>query len=190
MNDNGATPQILEKARKLIVRQPPFQSEELRLILDAAEHISRSEPISHTDSRILRCADRLGPLYAEREPKPPTPLDSRVEEAIVEEAKARATWEAADAARFDLCVDVAGLTGDGYILLRGRRGAVTVATARGRGGERAERRLIEAAEKSAQAGQERLDNAHEVFRRARVARNELEHARSRWRAVASVAESE
>jgi len=188
MNTNGATPKILIEARELIGRAPPFQSEELRKIFDAAELISRSEPISHTDSRILGCADRLGPLYAERPPHPETPLDSRVEEAIVEEAKAREVWEKAEEERWDLCVEVASLSGDSFVLLRGRRGAVTVATARGRGGERAERRLIDAAELAAQAGQERLDDAHEVFRRARVARNEREHSRSRWRAVASVPE--
>ena len=185
---NGGPPQILEEARKLISRAPPFQSAEFRVFLDAAEHIPRDKPISHVDSRILRAADRLAPLFVEREPHPPTPFDSRIEEAAEEEAKARGVWEEADAERFERCVDVDSLRGSGSVMLRGRQGSVTVWTGRGRrGGQPGDRRHVDKAKAAAQAAQEAYDRAEEAFKRARVAKNELEFARGRWRAVAHLA---
>ena len=116
-NTNGGPPQIVEEARKLISRAPPFQSAELRVILDAAQHIPSDEPVSHVDSRILRAADRLAPLYAEREPHPPTPFDDRIEEAAAVEAEKRGEWEKADEARFERALDVDDLTGSGAVML-------------------------------------------------------------------------
>ena len=50
------------------------------------------------------------------------------------------------------------------------------------------RRHVDKATAAAQASQERLERAEDAFKRARAARNELEQARSRWRAVAHLAE--
>jgi hypothetical protein len=188
MNSNGSTPKILIEARELICRQPPFQSDELHLILAASEHISRSEPISHTDSRILRAADRLAPFYA---PRPPTPFDERIEEALVEEAEKQVLFEEATEVRNERVLDFASLTGSGSVMLTGRNGRpVTIWTTSLEGRQSSDspnRRHVDKAFSAAQAAQEALGLAEESFKRSRVAKNEILHARGRWRAVAGVA---
>ncbi len=180
---NGAPPPIVEEARKLICRVPPgYQSAELRVIFDAAQHIPRDELVSHVDSRILHCADRLAALFPDSEPDPPTPFDEQIEQALAEEALAEEAWKKADDARYERAVDVDSLTGSGFVMLKGQGGPVTIYTGRGiRSGPSPNRRHVDKARAAAQAAQE-------AFSRARVARNELEHARSRWRAVARLAE--
>lgn len=129
---NGAPPPIVEEARKVICRVPPeYQSAELRVIFDAARFISRDKPLSHVDSRILHCADRLPSLFAESEPDPPTPFDSRIAAALAEEAEKEQEWEKAKEERFERALDVDALTGSGAVLLRGSSGPVS-SIARGR----------------------------------------------------------
>ena len=184
MNDNGATPKILIEARKLIGRPPPFSSEDFRLFIDAAEHIPRDEPVAYVDSRILRSADQLAPFYAERPPKPPTPFDDRISEAEKVEAEKQEAFEAAGEERWARAIDL-GAFGDGSCVLRGRAGPVTFWTGRGgQGSGIPDRLLVDKASRAAQEAQEAYDTAHDVFKKARVARNELESARGRWRAVA------
>lgn len=73
-------------------------------------------------------------------------------------------------------------------MLNGRNGTVTIFTDRGsRGGAAPKRQHVDKAMASARASQEALELADEAYKRARVARNELEHARGRWRAVAHLA---
>ena len=189
-NTIGGAPQILEEARKLISRAPPFQSAELRVILDAAEHIPRDEPVSHVDSRILRAVDRLAPIFAEREPHPPTPFDDRIEEAAAEEAEKREAWEKADNEHSERALDVDSLTGSGSVMLKGRRGGpVTIGTGRGHrpGCPAPNRRDLDPARAAAQEAQEEFERADDDLKRALATLNELKHARSRWRAVAHLA---
>ena len=185
---NGAPP-ILEEARNLISRVPPgFQSAELRVIADAAQHIPRDEPVSAVDARILHAADRVAPLFQQRPPPPPTPFDDRITAAAAEEAEARAVWVKADEHRFQRCLDVDALLGSGAVLLRGKRGSVTIYTGKGsRNCPFPKREHVDAAKAAAQEAQRALELAEEAFKRARVARNELEFARGRWRAVAHLA---
>lgn len=122
------------------------------MIVDAAQHIPRDEPVSHVDARILHCADRLGTVLGESEPTTPTPFDRRIEEALAAEAEKREEWEAADEERI----------------------------------ERA--RHVDRALVAAQASQEAFERVEEDFTRALAAKNELEHAHSRWRAVARLSQ--
>ena len=189
-NTNGAPPPILEEARRLICRQPPgYQAAELRVILDAAKHIPRDEVVSHIDLRILNAADRLVAVFPDSEPDPPTPFDSRIAEALAEEALAEEAWKKAEEERFQLALDLDSLIGSGFVMLKSSQGRpVTVYTGRGaRSVASPNRRHVDKARAAAQEGQAAFDRAQEAFERARVARNELEQARSRWRAVASVA---
>ena len=145
--------------------------------------------MSHVDSRILRAVDRLAPLYAEREPHPPTPFDDRIEEAAAEEAVKREVFEKAEEARFERALDLDSLTGSGHVLLRGRAGPVTIWTGRGdRNCPIPKREHVDAAEAALKAAQEAFERAEDDFKRARVAKNALEFARSRWRAVAHLAQ--
>ena len=184
-NTNSDTPEILLEARELIGRPPPFSSADHRLILAAAEHVPRDRPISHTDSRILRASDRLGAIYGERPPPPPTPLDSRIEEAGAEEASKREEWEAAKEARDERALDVNALTGEGSVLLRGKGGPVTIFfTGQGpRSSASPNRRHVDKAMTAAQDAQEVCEVAEKAAKAARVAKNEILQARSRWRAV-------
>ena len=178
------------RARKLICRVPPeYQGHELQVFVDVTQHIPRDEVVSHVDSRILHCADRLAALFPNSSaPDKPTPFDKRIGEAVAEEAEKEEEWEKAKEERFERAVDVDSLTGSGFVMLKGSQGSVTIWTGRGiRSCPPRDRQHVDAAMLAAQASQERLDRAEEAFSRARAARNELEHARSRWRAVASVA---
>ena len=188
MSNNGSTPQILAEARKLICRQPPFSSEDFRLFFGAAEHIPRGEVVSYNDSKILRAADQLGPSFAERPPPEPTPFDDRIAEALEAEAEKQELFEEAKKERWSRAGDL-GALGDGSIILRGRAGPVSIWTGRAGQGGIPDRLAVDKAEKFAQESQEAYDTAHDVFIKARVARNELEQARGRWRAVAHLSES-
>lgn len=188
MSQNGSTPKILAEARTIIGRQPPFSSDDFRLFIDAAKHIPRDAPVSHTDSRILRAADQLAPQYASRPPHPVTPFDDRIVEAEKVEAEKQAAFEAAGEERWSRAVDL-GAFGDGSVLLRGRAGSVAIVTGKPTTSSGIpDRLLVDKAQAAAQSAQDSLDRAEDDFKQARVKKNALKQARSRWRATASVSE--